>query len=455
VDTQELDDRKTTNALRAGQFAILAMLFLFVFTHRTIQGQNTLSRFVGVESLVQHGTLYIDDSPWMYKVERDGARVWFLNDMVRNPLDGHYYSSKPPVLTLILAGVLWPFKLLGADLKFTGAEAAIPVFILTWFVIGSVSACGFYAFRRKVGAFVGGREADLVTVLTLGGTLFLTYSVTMNHHTFTAALVLISFFLLGMAEAEPKVGDGRAGAAGLLMGLATVVDIGPGFIFSVAFALYIVFYQRSLRALIMFGIWSISPLAVHCVVQDKTFGSILPVQMIEGTKDYPGSYWKSMLAPDTWQVSRYRYWLLTLFSGRGLFVVSPILLAGASALARDIFESARPAEGDRAEAGRGYVALTVLFAILFLVAYDCFMSPTNFCGSSFGFRYYIGFTPILAFYAARSYARFRKSAAYRAVFYALGLVSLMYALIGMQHPWTLMENNPHPAVRFLMLLRGM
>ena len=461
MDGQELaadrDEEQRINAARAGKFAALTMLFLFVFTHRSIQGQNDWSRFAAVESLVGHGTLNLDE--WLRSLPEQGrgpGGVYWLNDMVFHRRDGHFYSSKPPVYTLVLAGVLWPLKALGADLHFAQPESqAPPVFLLTWLVVGTASACGFYAFRKAVGRMVEGREADLVTALTLGGTLFLSYSVTMNHHTFTAALVLMAFFLLGMGDARPVVSQGRAAAAGFLMGLAAVTDIGPGFVFSIAFALYILFYLRSWRTLFLFGMWSVGPLAVHCAVQYRTFGSILPVQLIAGMKDYPGSYWHHTVGPDTWRVPRSYYWALTLFSGRGLFTLSPILLVGASGLARDIARCARAGARDRTEAGRGYVALTVLFGIGFLFGYYCFMAGTNFGGSCYGFRWYIGFSPLLAFYAARSYPRLRESAAARTVFYVLGLVSLMYALIGMQHPWLLMENNPHPAVQFLMVaLRG-
>jgi hypothetical protein len=276
----------------------------------------------------------------------------------------------------------------------------------------------------------------------------------MNHHTFTAALVLVSFFLLGMAEASPRAKDGGAAAAGFLMGLAAVTDIGPGVAFSIGFGLYIIFYLRSLRTLLVFGFWSIGPLAVHCVVQYMTFNSILPVQLIGGTKDYPGSYWSHEVGPDTWQIPRTYYWLLTLFSARGLFVLSPILLVGAGALARDIGHVLRLRSADRTQAGRGYAALAVLFGMAFLFFYHSFIAPTNFCGSCFGFRWYIGFTPLLAFYAARGYTWCRATPGRRKVFYVLGVISVMCALVGMQGPWLLMENNPLPPVRILMLLRG-
>jgi len=441
---------------RARRFAMMVLLFLFVFTHRGILSQNDLSRYVAANSLATRGTFAIDGSPYaQMMVERDGRHYHMMNDMVRSPRDGRLYSSKPPVQTLVMAGVLKVFRLLGADFSFEGSQAAVPTFLLTWLTVGTVTALGFYAFRRNLSRFTKDAEGDLVTVLMLGGTIFLSYSTSLNNHTVGASLILIAFFLLGMGEARRELPLVRVAAAGFLMALASVVDIGPGFIFSVAFALYILLYMHSWKALVAFGLGGLPPLAVHCVVQYSIWGSVLPVQMQGRLARFSQSYWQSPVGPDAWDIPRWKYWLLTLFSGRGLFIVSPILLVGAAGLAEEIREAWWGVVQSRGErSGQGYVALTVLFGIVFLVWYFGFKVKTNFCGSCFGFRWYIGFMPLLSWYAARYYARHKREDRFWRLFIILGLVSLMYALIGMQDPWLLMENNPHPAVRALMAFRG-
>jgi len=464
----ESDRQQQTVRKRSLRFAMLVMLFLFVFTQHDVRNQqNPLSRFIAVESLVERGEFHIDGSPYAARMVKSGdLEAHWLNDMVFNRLDGHFYSSKPPLYTLILAGVLWPLKRAGAQFTSLDPDLNVPVFLLTWLVVGMTSVIGFGVFRRKVAGWLDPLEADLVTVLTLGGTLFLAYSVTMNHHTVTAALVLISFFLLGMDRAVPAIGGASAAGAGFLMGLATVVDCGHGFAFSLAFGLYVLVYLRSWRTLVFYALGSVIPLAAHCVVQYSLWGSILPVQMISGTKDYAGSYWLYQGPPDNWVVPRSRYWLLTLFSARGLFTLSPILLVGAAVLVKDLAgffkPSGKPREAEagspeerRRQSGPALAALCLLLGIAFIFVYHWFMAPTNFCGSCFGFRWYIGFTPVLAFYAARAYAARRDNARFRILFYVLGGISVTYALIGMQSPWVLMEGNPHPAVQILVVtLRG-
>ena len=450
-----MTERRPPRLSRAACFALAVAALLLLFTHRLAESQNDISRIVAVESLALRGHFYVDDAPEAQRiVEVDGHRFHYLIDMVYNRRDGHFYSSKPPVLTLVLAAAPALLHALGLRFTLTGPGSALPLVLLTWVTIGWASAGAFYAFRRKAGDLIERpTTADLATALTLGGTLFLSYSATINHHTPTAAAILGAFCLLGMAEAGRRVSDGRAALAGFLMGLAAVVDIGPGFVYSVAFGLYILFYLRSLRVLIFFGLGSIPPLALHCAVQYSIWGSVLPVQMIKGTKDYPLSYWHVRIGSDAWRIPRWRYWLLTLFSMRGLFVLSPVLLLGAAGLAADVAEGLRERR-DPERAGRAFVALTVLFGIVFLVCYTALATPTNFGGDCYGMRYYVGFMPLLAFYALRAWSRWGGGRAFRMAFCTLGAVSLLYAVLGITYTWTRMDALTHPLIELLKPLRG-
>lgn len=454
-NTVEENDAPSITGKNARRLGVIVLVILFIFTHRGILGQNDLSRFVAVDALVNHGVLHIDHSPWTrWMGEEDGEEYHMMNDLAYNERTGHFYSSKPPVLTLILAGVLEPLQALGAEFRFTRPHDAKPTFLLTWLVIGSMSAAGFYAFRRVLEDSVPDSEAALVTILALGGTLFPAYSTTMNHHTFTAALILIAFFVLGMHRARREIPPVHAAIAGFLMGLGVTVDSGHGVVFAICFGIYLVFYTHSLPGVLAYGLGAIPPLAVHSVVQYSIWGSILPVQMLSATK-FKGAYWSHAVGPDTWEIPRWKYWLLTLFSTRGLFTLSPILLVGVAGLAgsvRETWHGLRESGGE--DSGAGYVGLTVLAGIVILIYQYGFIAGTNFGGSCFGFRWYIGFTPLLSWYAARCYARNRQSRRFRRIFYVLGAISVAYALVGMQEPWLLMEANPHPAVQVLMFLRG-
>ncbi len=458
-----LPDAVRKQRVHALAVSLLVLAFLAALTHRRAESQNELSRLVAVDGLVLRGEFNVDDSPVaMQVVEARGRRFYAMIDMVYNKRNGHFYSSKPPVFTLLLAAPAALVRAAGDDFSFTEPGSPPAVFLLTLLTIGLPTAAAFYVFRIRIGRRLRPLDADLATVLTLGGTLFLSYSVTVNHHTFTALLVLFAFFLLGMDRGRRHIGPLATAGAGFLMGLSAAVDVGHGVMFALAFGLYLLFYVRSWRALFCFGLGSIPPLAVHCAVQYSIWGSILPVQMMGGTKDYPLSYWHVMFGPDAWCIPRSYYWLLTLFSTRGLFVLSPILLVGVACL---VGGAARAMRGGRADAaaasgaedgeeGRGYAALTVLFGVVLLCGYFSFVAATNFGGWCFGFRYYVGFAPLLAFYAARAYEEHRDDLRFRVVFYVLGLISLTYALMGARYTWDRMESIAHPAVRILRVLRG-
>ncbi len=109
---------------------------------------------------------------------------------------------------------------------------------------------------------------------------------------------------------------------------------------------------------------------------------------------------------------------------------------------------------DPERAGRAFPALTVLFGIVFLVCYIGLATPTNFGGDCYGVRYYVGFMPLLAFYALRAWSRWSGNRAFRAAFLVLGTVSLLYAVLGMPYAWAQMDALTHPLIELLKPLRG-
>src|SRR6185312_12816772 len=73
---------------------------------------NDISRWCTVWSLLERGTYAIDDCPWQSKTQdkvlRDAPSR--LGTMSRPEPIQHYYSSKPPLLPTMIAGVLYPVR---------------------------------------------------------------------------------------------------------------------------------------------------------------------------------------------------------------------------------------------------------------------------------------------------------------------------------------------------------
>lgn len=444
------------------RFSVLLLLVL-VCTQGRINGQNVFSRLAAVESLVRHGTLELQpSSPALEIIQRAGHGQYMLIDMLQH--DGKLYSSKPPLLSAMMAASARALEAMGVPLKLPGGRA---VWLLTFLWSGLPAMLGFYVLRRHMDDTGSGWTGQLAVLGTLGGSLFLSYAGTINHHVLPALLILIAFFCLGMHKGARQVSPVSAAMAGFACSLATMIDCGPGFFFSIAFGVYVLIRQRSIKCAAAFCAAGLLPLAAHSLYQVPAFGTVLPAQFVKTSRDYPFSYWSNRLGPDTWAISRSRYWLLTLFSMRGLFVLSPVLLIGAAALLDDLRGAshacrrvAADEEDEGAESpgdarGRQWAAAVCLGAMAMVFAYVSFRAPTNFGGHSFGMRYYIGFTPLLAFYAIRGYARWREVVWFRYTFWAMAITSVAFAISGMPNPWVNMDApNAPPLVRALRFLRG-
>ena len=76
-------------------------------------GANDISRWCTVWSLLERGTYAIDDCPWQIETQ---DKVFKVDPFARGRRRGdgepvkHFYSSKPPLLPTLIAGLLYPFR---------------------------------------------------------------------------------------------------------------------------------------------------------------------------------------------------------------------------------------------------------------------------------------------------------------------------------------------------------
>ncbi len=76
---------------------VLGLIWLARGTRFPMHSVNDLSRWATVYSLAERGTYQIDQTPWPLTIDRV-------------QLNGHSYSSKPPLLPTLLAGEYWLLK---------------------------------------------------------------------------------------------------------------------------------------------------------------------------------------------------------------------------------------------------------------------------------------------------------------------------------------------------------
>ncbi|MEA2088608.1 MAG: hypothetical protein U9O55_02080, partial [Patescibacteria group bacterium] len=90
--------KKTNNALKRNYFFLILIFFasfLLLFTEKQIWNVNSASRFMTMESIVEQGTLAINE-----KHAYTGDKIF---------RDGNCYSSKPPMLSVIGSGFYYIF----------------------------------------------------------------------------------------------------------------------------------------------------------------------------------------------------------------------------------------------------------------------------------------------------------------------------------------------------------
>ena len=224
----------------------IAMLAGHLFRVQSPQGRtpflsaNDRSRWATVRALLEHGTFALDDVSFTTRLpEDDGGKQpprakrdaeWHSIDMVRHRgADGreHYYSSKPPLLATMVAGVCriveWATGARLADNpKYVGRLTLVCVNLVplavAWWLLARM-----LAFEARTHA---GRTFVLATAAF--GTLLGPMAVTLNNHVPAAVATQIAVFALWQLLRGLRLAGTERTAPGLRgTGLGEVDDGAP------------------------------------------------------------------------------------------------------------------------------------------------------------------------------------------------------------------------------------
>ena len=241
----------------------IAALYLFVFPYYPrIQSANELPRVYLVKAIADDHTFAID---------RGVARFGATSDLAKR--GDHYYANKAPGASLVvvpfyaawtaiagepsLAATMWLCRLIAC---------VIPALALLWLLAGWLA--------RLV---PDERVRTLVLVAYALGSMALPYSVLYYSHQLSAACIAGAWILAGDA-AERRRGTGAWIAAGLLAGMAPLVDYQTAFA-GVPLAVHVVWRMRAwprreaVRALAIAAASAALPLALLLYYHQACFGS--------------------------------------------------------------------------------------------------------------------------------------------------------------------------------------
>lgn len=412
----------------------LALVVLFVVslltTHFEAGGWNDKSRLAAVESLVEHGTLVIDDSSFLPETH---DRVY---------LNGHYYTDKPVMPSLFGALVYWPLHQLGLNLQ-PGPNAA--TYLVTLLTMKVFWAAGLIAFYGLLGFVDLPRRARLVLMFALGFcSLYLSWSSVFNNHLLAASAVIIALYYVVHAK-HGGPARGSLAAAGGFFAFAAACDQ-PTALFGAGFLVYLLMH-RSLRGGV---VWYVAAGLVFVVpvlaINHAISGSVMPVQINPEHFVYPGSPWGNSPTHELSGVGMntggelVNYAWRILFGPKGFVLYNPLLLLAVPALVWVVVKR-EPYWAEAAVIGPCCLVI-VGYYILYTKGYG---------GVAFGIRWFIALLPVLFLFL---YPLMKPAAGQwgkRAVG-SLMAVSLFIAMIGLIRPWADPSFEHYPVLRSLALL---
>ena len=290
---------------------------------------NDGSRLAAVECLVDHGTLAIDDSIFVLVPPADEPAAAQPFRGVANGkgtldkllIDGHFYSDKSPVPTLLLAIV---YKILQL---FSGLVARVQPGVFCWCM--TVASSGVAYVVAAVCVFRMGK----VVGLTLPWRLFLTGSFALA----TVAVVYVQhvnnhMLLLGVAAAFMLQASQLAEAApwwrlallGGLAGLAYAIDLGAGPALLVCTGLLVIWQAgRPLVGGAWFVLGALPWLAVHHAVNFAVGGTFGPANAVVEYFQWPGCPFNAATLTGGWHhpdIASFGVYAIALLFGKRGFV---------------------------------------------------------------------------------------------------------------------------------------
>lgn len=262
---------------------------------------NTTSRVLTVLSIVDFGTLKIDS---------------FANKTIdKSIINGHYYSEKPPLPSLLIVPFYAFEKSIGLFVQPTDfTNYSKPVYILGSFICGSlpfVLIC--IIFFTYASRHTNKYRAAILTMIFLYSSFIFIYSGTFFAHVLSSCFLLLSYTFIKFRK--------KYFYSGLFLGLAILSDYSVAFI-AFLWMLQIFINELKFKNVLYFGV-GLSPTIISIIVYNiMTTGS--PVDLLYNHIAGDGFQNASNLGFSYPRISA--LYGLTISSYRGLLIYCPFLL---------------------------------------------------------------------------------------------------------------------------------
>lgn len=396
----------------SGRVFLLFFCVSLIITSSKVSSPNEISRLAAIESLVERQTFVIDDSRFKHTVDK----VY---------LNGHFYSDKPPVLSVWLASYYFLLnKVFGLSFE---KNTPLCYYLMTLFSVGVSYAALMVIFFNALRFAELSKKLSIYLTLLLGfGSLIFCYSRVLNNQLIAAFLLFSAYYLIlkcGKRESPSKI---RVFWVGLLTGFAFCVDIPTGGVFLVSYGVYLCFtqYRRSIWAYLL-GV--VPMISLFAILNTRITGSLLPPYFHKEGYDYAGSIFPAAVG-GTVGVSKnlLQYAFHLLFGFHGLFLFTPVLFFSIWIMFRIAKDFRHPFFKD---------SLMILVNLISLLTFFCLFT-SNYGGQSFGFRWMLPLIPFMFYFLAYSFQyRWRKRST-KNLFKLSMMISVFFAFVGVFKPWS-------------------
>jgi hypothetical protein len=430
---------------------------------------NDRSRWVTVRALVDNGTYVIghrdvDPQTGEYKdsgpVTEDG---WKTIDKVMNPETHDFYSSKPPLLTTLVAGEYW---LLKKAFGWSIVEQRWEVVRTILLTVNALPLVVYLALLARLLERFGTTDWGRVFILTAAGfgTFLTTFATTLNNHTVAACTALFGLY----AAVQIWTGTGsrlQYLLAGFWAGFTATCEL-PATAYAVGLGLFLLLRSPA-RALLLYLPAAVVPALGLLATNYAAFGTLDPRDLAYAKfggpwYQYAGSHWK----PDPtkppqgidWagqKETKAQYAFHLLIGHHGVFSLTPVFLLALVGIAIGLAQRRSPAAGYEAT-GAGpplpsYVYLLTGFLTVIVIGFYIYKSD-NYGGWTSGLRWLIWLTPfwLLAMLPAADWLAGRRwGRGLAGILLAVSVFSASYPTWNpWRHPWVYNLLEAHGWIKY-------
>jgi hypothetical protein len=410
---------------------------------------NDRSRWATVKALVEDGTFVIGrrvPDETVSKGYRDEG-ITFTDgfgsvDKVMNPETNEFFATKPPLLTIFVAGQYWVLHHgFHRNIDEQKWEIVVPILLVTNVLPLILALWLFSLLVEAYGTTDWGRLFTFAAACF--GTFLPAFSITLNNHVPAACCVMFAMYALlapasrererselGFAPVAHAPGSPiRWLIAGLFAGLAMCMDL-PAAAFAGAVGLSVLL--QSPRGLIWFVPAALVPIASQTIVNHQATGSWLPVYAQFGGPwyEYAGSHWaRRHETPrpegiDFIDEPKQVYAFNLLIGHHGLFSLTPVWLLALVGMALSLRGT---------QSGSRLHRLTPLVLIVVVSFY--IWRTNNYGGWTSGPRWLFWLTPLLLLALAPAADRLSVSRLGRGFAYLCLGASALSAAFPWNNPW--------------------